>query len=657
MTPKVKGVSGQKRWIFLFAWILFVYGSFIYFFRGNISWESVGETLFRIFLLFLIILVNIGLGKKVFKWVNFKISSFLEFFLFSFGIGLTIFTYIVIALGLTGLFNKLAMTLVLLWLFIFCYEEIEDVVHQTKVKLKSLISLKLSLLEIILFFILFIQVMFNLFGASVLPSSWDALAVHLAIPKEWGRLHHIVGIPYFRFGGFPIPYNIGVLYGASLLVKDAILAKLIHFALGIFALIGIYSLSRKYFSRRIALISVIVFYTIPIVSWNSTTAYVDLGFTFYAFLAFYAFINWVNSRKNGWLIILAIMSGMGIGSKITGFLCAGILFLGVIIGSLFLNKGKLVKVIKNVLLFSGLTGLFGSFWYLIYYNSGYSIFYYLKYLLKGSLRSSHSFTIAQVAALPNYVFHSISPYLSLPWNLTMHGLKFHGPGTIGLFFLAFLPFLIFPWFRKNKLIKFSLYYSIIYLIFWGVCAPYKRGLIPVFPLLSIMVAYIISKLLNFNKLFKAVLSFMIIFAFVFQMLYLAPEGLGRIYQRMLVFTGLKSQEEYILENEKTYRVFKYINERLPSNAKIFVINDPRTFYCDYPYVTRVPAVRNLFSKAGTEILKKFKEAEITHLLINKYYEDVGISHYLKVLDAIRMKHLRVVYHQYPFMVFKIIYGE
>ena len=637
MNQKIKSISGQKRWIFLFVWILFIYGSFIYFFEKNILWESIGETFFRIFLLFLIILVNIGLGKKLFKWINFKTSSFLEFFLFSFGIGLFIFTYIVIIFGLIGLFYKWAMTLVLLWLFIFCYEEIEDVVHQIKVKLKSLISLKLSLLEIILFFILFIQIMFNLFGASVLPSSWDALAVHLAIPKEWGRLHQIIGIPYFKFGGFPTPYNIGVLYGASLLVKDAILAKLVHFALSIFILIGIYSLSRKYFSQRIALISAVVFYTIPLIMWESTTAYIDLGFTFYIFLAFYGFINWIDSHKNGWLIISAIMSGMGIGSKITGFLCTGILFVAIIIISFFLNKERIARIGRNLLLFSAIVALSGAFWYARYFvlagGSVSSLLSYAGYILKGGPGERVSFTMAAG--------------------------KFSGYGgnTIGILSLAFLPLLIFPRFRKERLIKFSLYYSIAYLIFWAVCAPYKRGLIPIFPLLSIMVAYIIGRLLDFNKFFKTSLSFVLILVLIFQVFYLAPDGIDQIYQRMLVFTGLKSQEEYIFNNEETYRVFKYINETLPPDAKIFIINDPRTFYCDYPYITVVPGTKNLFSKTGMKILKKFKEAKITYLLTNIYNENVGVSNYLKVLNVTKMKYLRVVYEQYPFIIFRVIYEE
>ncbi|MEA1963815.1 MAG: glycosyltransferase family 39 protein, partial [Candidatus Aerophobetes bacterium] len=374
---------GLKRikWILLFGWVAFIYLCFLYFWRGKILWGSIGETFFRLFLLFIFLLINIGLGKKILKWLKFKIEFFLESLLFSLGVGLAIFTFLLIGLGLAGLFNRWVAHLLLLWAFLFTYKEIEDVISQIKVKFKSITLSRISSLEIVLFLILFIQIIFNLFGALVLPSGWDALSVHLVMPKEWGRLHRLIRVPYLRFGG-NTPYNIGILYGMALLIKDAILAKLIHFSFGILTGIGVYALSKRYFSHRVGLLASVIFYTVPIVSWQSTTAYVDLGFTFYAFLAVYAFVNWINSKRRGWLFISAVITGLSLGSKYTGFLWMGILCLGVLINDLFFKKEKFIVLVKNFSLFTILGGLIGSFWYL---RSGQSIFRLLYYILKGGM--------------------------------------------------------------------------------------------------------------------------------------------------------------------------------------------------------------------------------------------------------------------------------
>jgi len=442
----------------------------------------------------------------------------------------------------------------------------------------------------------------------------------------------------------------------SLLVKDAILAKLISFAFGILTAMGIYSLAKRYFSRRVGLFSAAIFYTTPIVSDVSTTAGVDLGFTFYAFLATYALINWITSRRKGWLIVSAILSGMCLGSKYTGFLCVSILSLGILVDSFLFKKERFTAATKNFLLFILLGGAVGSFWYLrAFIISGHSIFPALYDLLKG-WGGREAFAASGAKEIIGSGLNFAKAYLFLPWNITMHPGVFRGPGAMGLLFLAFLPFVVFPHFRKDKIIKFILYYSLIYLIFWSWCMPYKRGLIPIVPLLSIVVACIVTRMLNFNRFTRNVLSTLFILSLIFQTFYLAPEGLSKVYQRMLVFAGLESQEDYILRNEKTYSVFKYINEKLPSNAKVFVMNEPRTFYCDRPYIAVMPPIDDSLLKDNRQLLAKFKEAGLTHLVVNEFLKDAyDIRGYTFLLENLKEEDLVVIYDEDPFVVFEIRY--
>jgi len=186
--------------------------------------------------------------------------------------------------------------------------------------------------------------------------------------------------------------------------------------------------------------------------------------------------------------------------------------------------------------------------------------------------------------------------------------------------------------------------------------PYKRGLIPVIPLLGIIVACVVNKMLNFNKFSKSFLSTLFILTLIFQTFYLTPEGLNKIYQRMLVFAGLESQEDYILRNEETYPVFKYINEKLPSNAKVFVMNEPRTFYCDRPYITVMPSINYSLLKDNRELLAKFREAGLTHLVVNEYLRDAyNIRGYTFLLEKLKKEDLLVRYDEDPFVVFEIRY--
>jgi len=666
----LKSILKKGIWIFLGGWIVFIYSSALYFWQGVTLWRTLGENIFRIFLLALFLLINTALGKKALKWLKLERCSFLESSLFSLGLGLAIFTHLLIGLGLIGLFNQWSINLLLLGVFLLSYREIESIVQQTKVKFGNLLTSDISWVGIILVLILAIQVFFNLAGASVLPSGWDSLGVYFPRAKEWVRLHSLEAIPYINVDLVLYPFNIGMLYGMSLLVKDAILAKFIHFSFGILMVMGVYALGRKYLSSRVGLISAAIFYTIPAVAYLSTTAYVDLGYAFYAFLALYAFINWTTTDKKGWLIVSAIMSGLCVGSKYAGFLPITILALGIPFHSWLVKKEKSIIVGKNFLLFVLLAGLVGSFWYV----RGFIIYgRFVPFALALGLWSGIRATFWRMLTLGPLNPENLSSALAfnfsflrdkalIPWNLTMRGGVDYAqdPGGIGVLFLAFLPFLLLTRFRKNRVIRFILFYSLVFFIIWAIRLPVKRYLIPIFPLLSIIVAYIIIRISELRKLARTPLFILVILTLIFQMVYIAPGGLSKIYYRMLVFAGVTSQEEYIMKNEETYPVYEFINGNLSPSAKLYVMNDPRTFYCDRPYIRSILRKdgRRYFSfRRGEELLAELKKLGISYIVANQSSWEgyFGKGRYPEVLEEIRTDHLLVFYDKGPFIVFQIRY--
>ena len=655
----------RGMWIFLGGWVVFVCGSALFFWQGVVLWRTLGETLFRIFLLALFLLLNAALGKKLFKWLRIESHSFLESSLFSLGLGLAIFTHLLIGLGVAGLFNQWSINLLLLGVFLVSYREIESILQQIKVKFGSLLTSDISWVGILLLLILAVQVFFNLAGASVLPSGWDALGEHLARPKEWVRLHSLQAIPYINYPQRGQPFNVGMLYGMSLLIKDAILAKLIHFSFGILTAIGVYALGKRYFSSKVGLFSAAIFYTIPAVAYLSTTAYVDLGLTFYAFLALYAFINWTATNRRGWLIVSAIMGGLCVGSKYAGFLPIAILVLGILFQSWFIKKEKLIIVAKNLLLFVLLAGLVGSFWYvrdfiiygrLVPLELAFSLWHSIKnaFWRMVTLGPFNSDNLPSALALDVSFLRNKA---LVPWKLTMYGSaveRVHDPGGVGVLFLAFLPFFLLPRFRKNRVIRVVLYYSLIFFVVWMLFSPLKRYLIPIFPLLSIMVAYIVMRVWEARRIIRVPLFLLVTLTLLFQMIYLAPEGLSKIYQRVLVLAGVTCQEDYIMKNEETYPVYRFINGNLSPEAKLLIM-DIRAFYCDRPYITSIigkDGGRYRFGK-GKELLARLEELGVSHIVANQSSWDK--ERYPQVLEEIRAEHLRVIYDRGPFIVFQIHY--
>jgi len=176
------------------------------------------------------------------------------------------------------------------------------------------------------------------------------------------------------------------------------------------------------------------------------------------------------------------------------------------------------------------------------------------------------------------------------------------------------------------------------------------------------VAYVLGEVFNFHKVFKGAVFVLIILTFVFQIFYLAPEGLDKVFQRLSVLVGLKSQQEYILNSEETYQVFNYVNGHLPVDSKLFIMNDPRTFYCDRHYVTTILKRGSPLDpsslKNHIELLAEFRRAEITHLMLNQRLWDRGYGkgRYGNLLEDLKKKHLQVLYDQHGFQIFRVLYG-
>lgn len=131
--------------------------------------------------------------------------------------------------------------------------------------------------------LILVQALVNLVGAMGPEKGFDALWYHLPIPKIWLEAHKI-----FFIGG-------NLYYSAMPKLIDMLYifphAQLIHFGFGILTLVVIYKLARKYLDEKYSLLACVIFYSNLVVGWQSITAYIDLGRTFFEALAFYLLLD------------------------------------------------------------------------------------------------------------------------------------------------------------------------------------------------------------------------------------------------------------------------------------------------------------------------------------------------------------------------------
>ena len=228
--------------------------------------------------------------------------------MFALAVGIGIYSYILMGLGLMGWLYPQAVWIVTIGLL---------VIGSWFVRPKKITIGQIGHLGLI--GLIIAQALVNLIGALGPERGFDALWYHLPIPKIWLEAHRI-----FLLGGnlyySAMPHLVDLLY-----VWGEMPAKLMHLAFGLLATAVTYKLARKWLEQKWALLAAVIFYSNLVVGWQSITAYIDLGRTFFEVLAFYLLVN----KK---IYKSAIVIGLAMATKIWAMGSLGILGVLVALG-------------------------------------------------------------------------------------------------------------------------------------------------------------------------------------------------------------------------------------------------------------------------------------------------------------------------------------
>ena len=147
------------------------------------------------------------------------------------------------------------------------------------------------------------------------PISRDAIIHHLAIPKLWLEHGGFYEITWADFSYYPM--NINLLYLIPLYFNNDIVPKFIHFAFGLGTGLLVYNYLKNRTDKNWGFIGFLVFFNTPVIIRLSTTAYVDLGMTFFTTASILAFARWRDGtyKDTKWLALSAVCMGLAVGSK------------------------------------------------------------------------------------------------------------------------------------------------------------------------------------------------------------------------------------------------------------------------------------------------------------------------------------------------------
>ncbi|PIQ88034.1 MAG: hypothetical protein COV73_00970, partial [Candidatus Omnitrophica bacterium CG11_big_fil_rev_8_21_14_0_20_43_6] len=202
---------------------------------------------------------------------------------------------------------------------------------------------------------------------------------------------------------------------------------------------------------------------------------------------------------------------------------------------------------------------------------------------------------------------SLSGLFSLPLALLLD-YRFGGE-NFGVSYLLFLPFVFLI--NKNKDIFKSLeIFIILYLLAWfSTMAVTNRFLFPVLLLLSMIIGcgldLQIQKRGPFSIFVKTLLAGVCLSGLCLVVYHNA--------RSIKVALGWESRQQYLLREERTYKVENFIDQNLPQNATIFVIGETRVYYMNRKYITFLEGLTD-----ENRLNRKSLKAKDLLLLLNQY---------------------------------------
>ena len=177
------------------------------------------------------------------------------------------------------------------------------------------------------------------------------------------------------------------------------------------------------------------------------------------------------------------------------------------------------------------------------------------------------------------------------------------------------------------LIRYLLFFSASVFLLWVLFLPWMlRFAFPIFPALSIIVAYTFNELKKPNRL-KKLIDTGIIIVITYHLFLFFSEAVTILRPFSYLF-GNQSKEEFLVSHGVNYYpAVEWANNTIPENSKILFIGELRGFYCKRDYILHVGIdgvdeekliLRDLIKKYDTpqDICLELNNLGITHILFN-----------------------------------------
>ncbi len=441
-------------------------------------------------------------------------------------------------------------------------------------------------------------------------TEWDALAYHLANPKVFLHDGRISILPTDHHSNFP--FVMEMLFAVGLLYDGFALANLFHLVMA-FGLIGAtVAFSARLFGRNAGCAAGLLLMTTPLVLWEASVAYTDLGLALYASLATFAVISTANSRKKSqetqkentgeienpnaqYLLLAGLCAGFALGIK----------YLAILPLIVLVGYALIVRIPrKRVVQFALIAALVGSPWYIknsvqmqnpvypylasVFSNSKY----WSAYRAKTYEGEQKSFGFPNRLSADDKDKHTGKPLalVQTPWRVAANAELYANPGNydyaemLGGLVIGLCLCLVL---MKNVpvAVRGIMGIALVQIAAWFLNAQVGRYLLSIFPLLCVGAGYAASVLSQKSKSAYWGVSALLL-AQVGSLAYSVftlPSHLS-LGELSNILSTSDAATAYPRRRLGNFRACEWINTNTQATDGVILYEDVLGFYLDRPYL-------------------------------------------------------------------------
>lgn len=519
-----------------------------------------------IFLIFCIFIGKTVLTRAIF-------SNALEKICFELAVGLGIFGTICILLGLCGmLFPHIILGLCVGFIFLTFINSVRKI-RNKKWKMKILYDKKSF---VVIFVILWILILFMpVIVLPTLPSvGFDDGAYHLSFAKlfaETGKIQLSSSAMYPTFSFF-----METIYAVFLFVyADGTACQVLEFLL-YFAIAGVMvAMGKRFYHYKTGIVAAALWLSSPLLFFQCRYAYVDIAFTFFVFMAIYAFLVYMQKETGSWIILSGMFLGVASSIKYSGLgFCA-------LLGMIVLFRVCKTKELTPVFLYGIPIVCFSLPNYLFnFMNTGNPVFPFYPNIFGSTVWSLEESIklwkeIHNSYGLPKNIIN----IMKFPYLAVFEPHVYFGEGGIHIAYYLLLPFLFVPVMKQKKKISgYLIFFSAGYFGLWYTGSQVLRYMGVVLAIIALPMADIIYAILNKKgKVMQYACYSILIFFLAFSLWEYGLEETNTI----LIPVTQEEKNRYLSQKVFPYEGVQFLNDK-DKNATVYTMYVENVdFYCDF----------------------------------------------------------------------------